>query len=191
MTRTGFAFLAVTIISMNNIVVGQNRPLNAAVEIQKQKLQVLAGMDGIWRGSMWTTTPDGSRIELTQTERVGPMLDGAVKVVEGRGYNDDGEVVFNALGVISWDIKKGRYNMHSHARGRQGDHELEMTEDGFKWKISFGPGIILYTATIKDGKWHETGERIIGGRPTVRFLEMNLERVSETDWPAGDAVPPK
>ncbi len=37
---------------------------------------------------------------ITQTQRVGPFLDGSLKVIEGSGYEADGQVGFNALGVI-------------------------------------------------------------------------------------------
>ena len=43
-------------------------------------------MDGTWRGPAWTLLPSGEKHELTQTERVGSMLDGSIKVIEGRGY---------------------------------------------------------------------------------------------------------
>jgi hypothetical protein len=41
--------------------------------------------------------PSGEKLALTQTERIGPMLQGAIKVVEGRGYNQEGALVFNAF----------------------------------------------------------------------------------------------
>jgi hypothetical protein len=48
-----------------------------------------------------------------------------------------------------------------------------------------------YTATAKDGKWHEVGERIARGQPPVQIFEMNLKRVGDTDWPEGTALSPK
>ena len=53
------------------------------------------------------------------------------------------------------------------------------------------PAKIRYTATIKDGKWNEVGDRIAPGKDPVRIFEMNLVRVGDTDWPAAGAIPPQ
>ena len=116
-------------------------------------------MDGVWRGPAWTMLPTGKH-EVTQTERIGPFLDGQVKVIEGRGYNADGTVGFNAFGTVSFDPAKKEYTLHSYALGRVGDFKLTPTADGYVWEIPAGPMTIRYTATIKDGAWKEVGERI-------------------------------
>ena len=51
--------------------------------------------------------------------------------------------------------------------------------------------IIRYTAVIKEGTFHEVGDRIMVAREPVRMFEMTLKRVIETDWPSGGAVPAK
>ena len=50
---------------------------------------------------------------------------------------------------------------------------------------------IRYTAKVKDGTWHEVGERIVPGKEPVRFTELTLKRVGDTTWPAAGAVAPK
>jgi hypothetical protein len=57
------------------------------------------------------------------------------------------------------------------------------------WEIPAGPMTIRYTAVIKDGSWKEVGDRIIPGHAPVRFFEMELKRVGDTDWPAAGAIP--
>ena len=57
---------------------------------QREAMKALAMLDGTWRGPAWTLTPTG-RYELTQTERVGSLLGGTIKIIEG------GRVGFNAL----------------------------------------------------------------------------------------------
>lgn len=47
------------------------------------------------------------------------------------------------------------------------------------------------TATIKDGTWHEVGERIEPGKEPIRFFEMTLKRVGDTGWPAEGAISAK
>ena len=156
---------------------------------QREAMAAFAWMEGVWRGPAWAITPEG-RHDLTQTERVGPFLNGSVRVVEGRGYRADGNVGFNALGVISYDVASNRHTMTSWAMGRSGSFEIRPTADGYTWETPAGPGaIVRYTATFRDGVFREVGHRIAGSAPPVQIFEMNLRRVGDTAWPAGDAVP--
>jgi hypothetical protein len=43
---------------------------------------------------------------------------------------------------------------------------------------------------IKDGARLDVGDRITAGKDPVRFFEMNLRRMGDTDWPAAGAVSP-
>lgn len=158
---------------------------------QKAAMAPLSMMDGVWRGSAWTILPSGARHEITQTERVGPLLGGSVKVMEGRGYNADGTVGFNALGIFSFNSATKTYTMHSFAEGFAGDFVLRPTPDGFVWDIPAGPTTMRYTAVIASGTWHEVGDRIMSGKAPVRFFEMTLHRVGDTTWPAAGAIPMK
>lgn len=166
------------------------RPDPAALQAaQREAMGAFAHMDGVWRGPAWSLTPDG-RHEIVQTERIGTFLDGSVRVIEGRGYNQDGTVGFNALGVISYNSATRAYTMSSWAQGHAGTFPIRPTEDGYVWEIPAGPGaIIRYTATIRDGSLREIGERIAGDAPPVQIFEMNLRRIGDTDWPAGGPVP--
>ncbi len=168
-------------------------PPNAPALIagQRQAMAPLSYMDGVWRGTAWTLLPSGTKHTITQTERIGPFLDGSVKVIEGRGYDPDGKVTFNAFGTISVDPATGAFTLHSYAMGQVGDFELKPTADGYTWEIPAGPVTLRYTAVIQAGTWREVGDRIVPGKEPVRFFEMNLKRVGDTNWPAGGAVPPK
>lgn len=157
---------------------------------QKQALSSLDFMNGVWKGPAWIMTPSGNKHHMTQTERVGPFLGGAIKVIEGRGHEPDGTVSFNAMGIISYDVQKESYTMRSYAMGRVGDFELKLTSDGFIWTIPAGPATMQYTAVVKNGTWHEVGERIMPGQKPIRFFEMTLKRTGDTNWPAGGAVKP-
>ncbi len=77
-----------------------------------------------------------------------------MRVVEGRGYEADGTLSFNAFATISFDPGTGDYTLHSYAQGQVGD-------------------------------------RIMPGGNPIRFFEMHLKRLPDTDWPAGGAVGPK
>ncbi|HEX8625539.1 MAG TPA: DUF1579 domain-containing protein [Allosphingosinicella sp.] len=170
---------------------GAAQPPNAAANqaAQREAMAKLSAMDGVWRGTAWTMTPAG-RHDVVHTERIGPFIGGAVKVIEGRAYNPDGSVGFNAFGIVSYDPAKKAYSLRSYAMGHSGDFPLEVRPDGYVWQTPAGPGaIVRYTATIRNGAWREVGERIAGTAAPVQIFEMNLKRVGDSRWPAGDPVP--
>ncbi|HEX8492177.1 MAG TPA: hypothetical protein VF658_04995 [Pyrinomonadaceae bacterium] len=185
--------LALLMIVVTLTAFGQQERRDPATLIaaQREAMRRLAFMDGVWRGPAWTMLPSGEKHHITQTERIGPFLDGSVKVIEGRGYDPDGKVTFNAFGTISYNPATRVYTMHSYAQGNVGDFVLTPTIDGYVWEIPAGPMTIRYTAAIKDGAWREVGDRITPGKEPVRFFEMNLKRVGDTNWPAAGAVSPK
>ncbi|MEO8359145.1 MAG: DUF1579 domain-containing protein [Vicinamibacteria bacterium] len=184
------AFLASLVPA--SIAFTQARPNPAAlIAAQQTAMQPLAFMDGVWRGQASTTLPDGSTHKVTQTERIGPLLDGSIKVIEGRGYNADGSTGFNAFAVLSYDPGAKAYHFQSWAMGQAGDFKFTPQDHGYVWEIPAGPMTIRYTATVKDGAWHEVGDRIVADKPPVRFFEMTLRRVSDSDWPAAGAIPAK
>jgi hypothetical protein len=173
-------------------VQGQGRPdPEVLIKAQREAMKPLQFMDGTWRGPAWAFSPSGEKRTLTQTERVGPFLDGSVKVVEGKGYEADGKVVFNAFATISYNSATQAYSMHSYAQGNVGDFKFTPTADGFIWEIPAGPVTIRYTAVIKDGTWHEVGDSIAPGKDPVRIFEMTLKRIGDSNWPAAGAVSPK
>lgn len=163
----------------------------ALLAAQKEAMSSLQSMNGVWRGTATSISPTGEKHVVLQTERIGPFLDGSLKVIEGRGYDSDGRVTFNAFGVVSYNPATREYSMRSYAQGRAGDFAFKPTADGFSWELPAGPATIRYTATIKGDVLYEIGERIVAGREPFRFFEMTLQRVGETDWPAGGAVPAK
>lgn len=162
----------------------------ALLSAQVEALARLAPLEGVWRGTAWLITPSGERQELTQTERVGPFLGGSLRVIEGRGFDADGRLAFNAFGIISYDPQTERYSLRSYAQGRSGDFELTPIEGGYTWQIPAGPMTIRYNALLTGTSWTETGDRIMPGRDPVRFFEMHLTRIGDTDWPAAGAPPP-
>jgi hypothetical protein len=184
------SLIAVALIAAATPLAAQTRPdPTALLDAQRQALAPLARMDGVWRGPAWTITPNG-RHDIIQTERIGPFLGGSVRMMEGRGYNADGGVGFNALGIVSFNPATRAYTLTSWAQGYSGVFPFQVTADGYTWEVPAGPGaIIRYTATIGDGTLREIGHRIAGDAPPVQIFEMNLRRVADTSWPAGDPVP--
>lgn len=183
-------FLMMTGMAITALGQGRQDPATL-IAAQREGMQRLAVMDGVWRGPAWTILPSGEKRTVTQTERIGPFLDGSVKVIEGRGYDPDGKVAFNAFGTISYNPATRVYTLHSYAQGQVGDFVFTPTADGYVWEIPAGSMTIRYTAVIKDGALREVGDRIMPGKEPVRFFEMNLKRIGDTTWPAGGAVSPK
>ena len=173
----------------------QQRDTGAVFEAQRAAMLPLAMLDGTWRGTSTYYRPGGGTFVSPHTERIGPFLDGTVKVIEGRSYKPDGSVAFNAFAILSFDPATRAYNFRSYAMGHANDFPFQATPDGFTWETSrdteAGTVTTRYTTVIEDGTWHEVGERHVPGKPPVRFLELNLKRVGDTDWPAAGAIGPE
>ena len=185
------AFL-ISIVGVSETALAQGPPNpEKIIAAQREAMKRFAFLDGVWRGPAWTILPSGDKTTVTQTERIGPFLDGSVKVIEGRGYDAGGVVQFNAFGTISYNPGTSAYTFHAYAQGNVGDFVFKPTADGYVWEIPDGPARIRYTATAKDGTLREVGDRIVPGKEPFRFFEMNLKRVGDTDWPAAGAIPPQ
>jgi hypothetical protein len=157
---------------------------------QREAMQALSFLDGIWRGR---ASGEEARGDVVHTERVGTLLGGTVRLVEGRAYDAQGQSPFNAFAVISYDPVHRSYSMRSYAMGYVGDYPLTVRPDGFSWSRPAGPGggTLRYTSTISGDEWVEVGERIAEGAAPVRVLELRLRRIGGSDWPQAGAVPPR
>lgn len=170
----------------------QMEELNSAALIARQRaaLDQFAWMDGVWRGTVTSASPEGT-IELVQTERVGTMAGGTMRVIEGRGYGADGTLEFNAAATITYDAVAGQFIMNSTARGMTARPWFRTTADGFEWGMESGPVSISYIARYKDGEWIEEGFMAFPGQTKRQFMTMRLQRVGDTDWPGAGAVGPE
>ena len=157
---------------------------------QRQAMQALAWMDGEWVGEATVSMGPGRTSTHAHTERIGPMLGGSIKVIEGRSTNDDGTVAFNAFAVVSWDDATDSYVMRSYANAQAADCPLQATADGFRWSTPGRGGEIRYVTTFRDGEWVETGDFVMPGRDPMRVIELRLRRRGDTGWPAADPVIP-
>jgi len=169
----------------------QGRDPASLVAAQRAAMLAVRVMDGVWRGTAWTLLPSGEKHVVTQTERIGPFLDGSVKVIEGRRYEADGSVSFIALGIISYKPDTRAYAMRSYAQGTVADFVLTPTADGFVSELTSGSVTFRYTAVVKGGTFHESGDRIASGAAPVRVFEMDLTRAGDTDWPAAGTITAK
>jgi hypothetical protein len=169
----------------------QLAPAHAGTSV-KAAMAKLAFMSGVWIGTAEGVGSSGDAWKVTQTERMGPMLDGDIIVMEGRGYKSDGATAFNNFAVVSWDVIAQKYELRWYSTNAVRTVELKLTADGYVWEISDGSNMTTrYTATVKDKNWREVGELIENSKPPRKIFELNLKRVRDTDWPNGKPVPPK
>lgn len=157
---------------------------------QREAMQRLSWMDGEWTGTASVYAGPGRTSSHSHTERIGPMVGGSIKVIEGRTTEADGTVSFNAFAVVSWDDATDAYTMRSYANGMAADFPLEATADGFTWTTPSRGGEMRYVTTFRDGEWVETGDFVMPGRESMRVIELRLRRRGDTDWPAADPVVP-
>ena len=150
----------------------------------------LGFMFGEWVGTASGVGADRVPFTVTQTERVGPILDGYVVLVEGTGFRDNGEPAFNAFGAISCDAE-AMCEIRSYSDGRTGTFPFTITDTGYRWSIPAGPNAKMqYTATIDGNNWDQVGEFVRDGHDPVQTFQMSLKRIGDTDWPAAGAVDP-
>lgn len=182
-------WVAMVVAGLPAAAPAQQRPsAQSLMAAQKQALSTLAWMDGEWRGPAQVVGMDGKPHSIVQTERIGPLLDGSIKLVEGRGYDADGSVGFGAFAVLSYDPAAKVYHFQSHAMGHSGDFALVPTATGFSWSIPAGPMTIRYTVTHENGEWHEVGERVMPDQPPVQIYDAHLRRIGASAWPAAGTV---
>lgn len=166
----------------------QHRPDLAA---QRAAMDRLAIIDGTWAGT--ATRYEGGRAlpPMRHTERVGPLIDGRLRLIEGRSYTaDGGDAGFNAFAVISYDDRTRAYTFRSYALGHALTVPITVRADGFEWQMAAGPGRIRFVATIRDGRWREEGWLEMPGAPPARTIVLDLKRTGATDWPGAGAVAP-
>ena len=163
---------------------------DALVAEQREAMERVGWMDGVWRGTVTSAGPEGM-IELVQTERIGTIAGGTMRVIEGRGYDADGTLQFNAAGIVTYDAAAGEYVMTSTARGMTARPWFKPTANGFEWGIETGQVSISYVARHDDGEWVEEGFMAFPNQPKRQFMTMRLRRVGDTDWPGAGVIGPE
>lgn len=182
--------VALSLLALPAPATAQQRTDPAVIAEQKAAIAKLDKLRGEWRGTATITSPAGT-MKLIQTERAGPMLDGTVMVVEGRGTDEAGKLVFNAFAVISYDAATDQYSMTSWTDGRSGKFPFAVTDEGFDWSVPLPNGAtIRYSATLADGKWVEIGSYVGNGMPPIEFAKLDVQRIGDTNWPLAGFVPP-
>ena len=157
---------------------GAQAPANAA-----EALRQLAFLHGTWRGEGVTQMGPGREERAHVLETAQPKLNGDVLLVEGVGYRGtpggaDYQVVHHAMGVVSYDTRRGGWALRAYRGGGWVDADVTVANGEMVWAFDQpGAGRIRYTIRLDaEGRWHEVGERSPDGQQWHRFFEMRLTR---------------
>ena len=140
---------------------------------------------GEWKGEAWIQMGPGKRENVIQTEKVTPKAGGKVLLVEGLGRKklEDGtagDVVHDAIALISWDKAKSTYRFIGHVAQQESvDTTLDMTAaNTLVWGLDTPQGgKVRYTIRLNEkGQWNEVGEFSRDGTNWMKFFEMTLTK---------------
>ncbi len=139
----------------------------------QSELNKLSFMEGRWEGSGWTYGRDGVKHTFEQTENIQFKVDGTTLLIEGIG-KANGEIIHNALAIISYNKEKEHYNFYSYmANGMSGDFKAGLIDGKLYW---YPTDFIRYIIFLNEqGQWHEKGEMNRGGN-WLQFFEMTLNK---------------
>ncbi len=154
-----------------------------APENLKQEMQKLAYMAGKWKGEASMRQPNGTLVKVGQEEDIQFKLDGTILMVEGTGRNEEGKVVFNAIGIISYNPDTNSFGMKSHLLdGKQTDAYFKIqTENNFEWGFTVANNArIRYNIVLnpQEKSWIEKGDYSPDGNTWYPFMEMNLTKLN-------------
>lgn len=137
-------------------------------------IQKLNFIIGEWKGKGWRMSPDDNKYTFDQTEIIQFKLDSTAVLIEGKGYSN-GEVIHNAMAIITSDKESGNYSFQSFLQnGMKGSFKAEIQEGALYW---YPIENIRYIIKIHDnGEWFETGEYNMQGK-WIQFFEMKLKKV--------------
>jgi hypothetical protein len=165
---------------------GQARQESPQAREAREAMKKLAWLTGRWSGTAAVTQAPGATLTLQQSEDVRLKVFDTSLLIEGTGREtgaegQPGEVVFQALAVITWDAQAKGYAMRAITERGSVDPTIEVKEKEIIWGFSTSAGRVRYHIKLDEqGRWHETGEfSRDDGSTWVKFIEMTLERVEE------------
>ena len=182
----GICLLSLVAVSLR----GQTAPaLDSTLAPHREAMGGLSALDGVWRGQAWTLLPSGEKLSFTQTIRVGPFGEGALKLLEGRSYDTDGRLRSTNAEIISYNASTRAYSLRLYSEGKAGDVPITPGSGGFTLTYFDGKDTTRFTISVSNGTWSEIAERRSPGQEPVRFLELTLHRAGDTEWPAAGRAP--
>ncbi|MEN2280765.1 hypothetical protein AAGF08_01415 [Algoriphagus sp. SE2] len=152
------------------MVNAQNYDLNLEARNEVKKLDFLLGE---WCGSGWMLNQSREKMNFEQNETVQLKINGTGILIEGIGTSE-GQIVHNALAVITMAEGNGAYNFDSFLQSNQhGTFKAELIEDVLYW---YPTENVRYVTRINErGQWFEIGEAHVGEN-WYQFFEMTLDK---------------
>jgi hypothetical protein len=158
--------------------------LLATTVVASDEMKKVDFLIGEWQGEATIQMGPGKPQRVFQTETVQAKLGGKILLIEGLGRqkNDDGtsgEVVHQALAVVSWDEAKKTYRFSGYtAQYPAMETTLDVTDGPVAvWAMDVPNGKTRYTITLTEkGEWHEVGEFSRDGSKWMKFFEMTLTK---------------
>lgn len=159
--------------------------LTATFAYGADEMSKLDWLVGEWKGEVSARSGPGKPETAIQVEKVTPRAGGKVLLVEGLGRKklEDGtagDVVHDAIALISWDEEKKTYRFIGHvAQQPSVDTTLDLTAPNtLVWGLTPPQGgKVRFTIRLTEkGEWNEVGEFSPDGTKWFKFLEMNLTK---------------
>jgi hypothetical protein len=147
------------------------------LEAQRVAMRKLNFLVGKWAGEGRLLRPTES-MELLQTEEAQYKLDGLILLIEGIGRaKSSGQLVLQALGIISYDDESETFRMRAFNDGRFLETEVKLLEadKGMTWGFALGE---IKTNSVmritENGEWTELAEITFGSQPAKKLLEITV-----------------
>ncbi len=139
----------------------------------KDRIKKLYFMVGNWEGNGWRMSPDGTKNEFYQSEKVQFKLDSTAILIEGKGTVGE-KVIHNALAIVTSNKENEQFSFQSFLQnGMKGIFSGEIKTDSFYWYPNENTRYII---TINEkGEWFETGE-FKRQEKWFKFFEMTLSK---------------
>jgi hypothetical protein len=180
------AGITIAVLTSTSPLLAASPPTDPTIEV-KRALSQLAALDGVWRGPVERTDADGGDSKLTMIARVGPMLDGTIKVLEERTSAADGKLAFSLVAVFSFSSATQEYTVHAYSRGNVRSAVVHLTPGGYYFEMPEAGGATMrLTTKVAEGGWHEIVERLVPGQPPSPVARIELKRTDTSDWPSGE-----
>lgn len=153
----------------------QQIAMEASTDTARAKLAPLKWMLGEWSGPARGSN-GGQSYSVTQHEKVIEAAGGTVLLIQGQGRMN-GSVVFEAAGLISYDMGSHQYKwVSSGGNGYLGISDAQVKGDTLIWTTPGGSGSRTRYTIWKSakGEWREIGETSRGNQTWTRTFEMTL-----------------
>lgn len=163
----------------------QGRQETSQAREAREAMKKLAWLAGQWQGTASITQGGGGAVQVRQSENVRFRVFDTVLLIEGTGRapaadGKPGEVLFEALAVVSYDAATKKYAMRAISGQGSVDPTIEVMEKELIWgfDVPGGGGEVKYHIKLDDrGHWIETGEfSRDGGQTWMKFIELDLQR---------------